>query len=235
MYIYVVRGETDKDCWDTLIFTHLSMTPQDHLMTAPTPQSTIHRSWRSGNLHHPGWRTTRVGPGQYPLYTRGSQSGRRLWVARKALHLYEPNHEGNGRSKHNMVAEPFHSQEPAQVSTVRDDGVCRRPLTWATRSATMISPAPCRRKHVAVQARVQQRQDARQQKEPDSEGAGGAEQSQFQPSVRSVLVAFGVFAGLKASAGTRRHQRSLFWGLHLWVWQRFRVEVNGKRQRDLPC
>ena len=35
-------------------------------------------------------------------------------------HLHEPNHEGNGSSIHNMVAEPdtFHSQEPAQVSTV---------------------------------------------------------------------------------------------------------------------
>ena len=44
----------------THIHTHLSMTPQDHLMTAPTPQSTIHKSWRSGNLHHPGWRATRV-------------------------------------------------------------------------------------------------------------------------------------------------------------------------------
>ena len=30
-----------------------------------------------------------------------SHFGRRLWVARKALHLHEPNHEGNGRSIHN--------------------------------------------------------------------------------------------------------------------------------------
>ena len=30
-----------------------------------------------------------------------SQSGRRLWEARKALHLHEPNHERNGRSIHN--------------------------------------------------------------------------------------------------------------------------------------
>ena len=34
-----------------------------------------------------------------------SQSGRRLWVARKALHLHEPNHEGNGRSIHNYFTE----------------------------------------------------------------------------------------------------------------------------------
>ena len=32
-----------------------------------------------------------------------SQSGRRLWVARKALHLHEPNHEGNGRSIYNTI------------------------------------------------------------------------------------------------------------------------------------
>ena len=49
--------------------------PQDHLMTAPTPQSTIHKSWRSGNLHHPGWRATRVGPGQHPQYTRAPKVG----------------------------------------------------------------------------------------------------------------------------------------------------------------
>ena len=66
-------------------------------------------------------------------------------------------------------------------------------------------------------------------------GAGGPEQSQFQPSVRSVMVALGVFAGFTPSVGARRHQRSLFWGLHLRAWQRFRVEVNGKRQRDLSC
>ena len=34
-----------------------------------------------------------------------SQSGRRLWVARKALHLHEPNHEGNERSIHNNDSE----------------------------------------------------------------------------------------------------------------------------------
>ena len=75
------------------------MTPQDHLTTAPTPQST--KSWRSGNLHHPGWRATRVGSRSTPTVHPCSQSGRRLWVARKALHLHEPNHEGNGRSIHN--------------------------------------------------------------------------------------------------------------------------------------
>ena len=64
------------------------MTPQDHLTTAQTPQSTIHWSWRSGNLHHLGWRATRVGPGQNP----------------HIRHLHEPNHEGNGRSIHNTGA-----------------------------------------------------------------------------------------------------------------------------------
>ena len=55
---------------------------------------------------------------------------------------------------------------------------------------------------MAVQAGVQHGQDGRQQQEPDSEAQVEAEQSQFQPSVRSVLVALGVFAGLKASDAT---------------------------------
>ena len=40
--------------------------------------------------------------------------------SRKAQHLLEPNHEGNGRSIHNMVAEPdtFHSQEPSSAQCV---------------------------------------------------------------------------------------------------------------------
>ena len=41
-------------------------------------------------------------------------------------------------------------------------------------------------------------------------GAGGAEQFQFQPSVKSVLVPLGVFAGLTASVGTKRQKRFLF-------------------------
>ena len=46
------------------------MTPQDFLTTAqPT------KSWRSGDLHHPGWRATRVFPGQYPQYTRAPKVG----------------------------------------------------------------------------------------------------------------------------------------------------------------
>ena len=36
----------------------------------------------------------------------------------QTLHLHEANHEGNGRSIHNMEPDTFHSQEPAQVSTV---------------------------------------------------------------------------------------------------------------------
>ena len=39
-----------------------------------------------------------------------SQSGRRLWVARKALHLHEPIHEGNGRSIHNSFCFFFFSR-----------------------------------------------------------------------------------------------------------------------------
>ena len=66
---------------------------------------------------------------------------------------------------------------------------------------------------VAVQAGVQHGQDGRRQQEPDSEVQ--VEQSQSQPSVRSVMVASGVSAGLTPLVGTRRHQRSLLGGLHL--------------------
>ena len=41
--------------------------------------------------------------------------------------------------------------------------------------------------------------------------AGGTEHSQFQPSVRRVMIALGILAGLAASDGTRRHQRSFIW------------------------
>ena len=82
---------------ETLIFPHLSMTPQDHLTTA------LHNPQRAGALvtsiildggPH-GW--VPVNPTVHP----GSQSGRSLWVARRAPHLHEPKHEGNGRSIHN--------------------------------------------------------------------------------------------------------------------------------------
>ena len=159
-----------------------------------------------------------------------SQSGKRLWVARKALHLHEP----EIHSQHGSGAWHVPTASQPRVSTV-----CRWSvqtfLMWATRSESVISPVPCRRKHRGSASRSSAQTRWLATTRTWQRGAGGAEQSQFQPSVRSVMVALGVFAGLIASVGTRRHQRSLFWGLHLWVWQRFRVEVNGKRQRGLSC
>ena len=74
----------------------------------------------------------------------------------------------------------------------------------------MISPVPCRRKHRGSASQSSARTRWSATTRTLQRVAGGAEQSQFQPSVRSVLVALGVFAGLIASVGTRRHQRSLF-------------------------
>ena len=62
-----------------------------------------------------------MGPGHYPKYTRAPKVGGGCgWLAKHYTTYMRPNHEGNGRSIHNKVAEPdtFHSQEPAQVSTV---------------------------------------------------------------------------------------------------------------------
>ena len=88
-------------CCGALTFPHLSMTAQDHLTTAPTPHSTIHKElalWQ----HSSSWMEGHTGGSRsIPTVHPCSQSGRRLWVARKALHLHEPNHEGNGRSIHN--------------------------------------------------------------------------------------------------------------------------------------
>ena len=39
--------------------------------------------------------------------------------------------------------------------------------------------------------------------------AGGTEQHQFQPSVRTVSIALGIVAGLTTSVGSMRHQQSL--------------------------
>ena len=89
-------------------YTHIptplddSTRPLDNSNQLHTPQST--KSWRSGNLHHPGWGHT-GGSRSIPTVHPCSQSGRRLCVARKALHLQEPNHEGNGRSIHNAIRE----------------------------------------------------------------------------------------------------------------------------------
>ena len=73
----------------------------------------------------------------------------------------------------------------------------------AMRSKAMItSMSSSAQKHrdsgstVAVQAGVQHGQDGRRQQGADKRDAGGTEQSQFQPSVRSVTIALGIFAGL---------------------------------------
>ena len=105
------------------MFTHLSMTPQDHLTTAPLQ---LHNPQRAGALvtsiildggPH-GW--VEVNTHSTPVLPKWEEAV--VWVARKALHLHEPNHEGNGRSIHNMVAEfhTFHSQAaPGQHSVSR--------------------------------------------------------------------------------------------------------------------
>ena len=49
---------------------------------------------------------------------------------------------------------------------------------------------------VAVQAGVQRGQDGRRQQGVDKRDAGGTEQSQFQPSVRSVTIALEIFTDL---------------------------------------
>ena len=84
-------------------FVHLV----SHALIGSSPESFhISSSWMEG---HTG------GSRSIPTVHPCSQSGRRLWVARKALHLHEPNHKGNGRSTHNMVAEldTFHSSRSA--------------------------------------------------------------------------------------------------------------------------
>ena len=102
-----------------LRYTHIH-TPLDD-STRPldnSTNSTLHNPQRAGALA--SWMEGHTGGSRsIPTVHPCSQSGRRLWVARKALHLHESNHEGNGRSIHNMVAEPdtFHSQSaPGQHS-----------------------------------------------------------------------------------------------------------------------
>ena len=94
-----------------LRYTH-SSTPLDD-STRPldnSTNSTIHNPQRAGALV-----TSIILATVHP----SSQSGRRLWVARKAPHLHEPNHEGNGRSTHNMVARSLtrSTASQPQVST----------------------------------------------------------------------------------------------------------------------
>ena len=48
----------------------------------------------------PGWRATRVGPGQYPQYTRASRNGWSLRVARKHHNLTSPIRTNHTRNYH---------------------------------------------------------------------------------------------------------------------------------------
>ena len=94
------------NCFTILLrYTHVptplddSTRPLDNSTT--TPHSTIHKElalWQPPS----SWMEGRTGGSlSIPTVRPCSQSGRRLWVARKALHLHEPNHEENGRSIHN--------------------------------------------------------------------------------------------------------------------------------------
>ena len=85
----------------SVIFPHLSITPQD----TPAPQST--KSWRSGNFHHPGWRGHTGGSRSIPTVHPCSQSGGGCGLLAKHYTLHEPNHEGNGRSIHNNFEKEF--------------------------------------------------------------------------------------------------------------------------------
>ena len=137
-----------------------------------------------------------------------SQSGRRLWVARKALHLHEPNHEGNGRSIHNMVAEHAHVPQPASPSSAQCESMeCADvpDVSNEERNDDLSSTVPSK---TPWQCKPESSTD---KMVGDNKNTARCRWSVSVPAeCQSVMVALGVSAGLTPSVGARRHQRSLF-------------------------
>ena len=99
--------------------------------TFTTVNNPLHKSTRrAGALVTstilPGWRATRVGPGQCAQYTRAPQNGERLWVARKHHNQIIPMRTNHTRNFH-MVAEHVPRSTARQgAGELRIEEVCLR-------------------------------------------------------------------------------------------------------------
>ena len=99
-------------------------------------------------------------------------------------------------------------QPASQFSAVCDDWVCRCSRCEHRGAKRWSLQQKCHQKHRNSASRSSARTRWSATTRSWKRDAGGAEQSQFQPSVRSVIIVFRVTESLTASVRTRRHQRS---------------------------